>query len=114
MPNIHCPNCGSSTKYLYSKPEKCPSCRSAFASVIASNSEPIFQPRPERQSVSILEIPKNKNIIGEVKVDVGDTRPEKFGEIIGTSIGEERLVRQKTSKEEFLRKIKSSETQEIA
>lgn len=117
MPNIFCPSCGASTKYLYTKPANCPSCKHSFAARISNIELPEEKPvkLEESNAKTIISITPLKKITPPKEIGVSVDTPvfEKLGEVIGSNPGEQRVRRKGVSKKDFKDKVFKSEPTEV-
>lgn len=123
MPTIYCQSCGAGTKYLYGKPESCPSCFESFVKIPVVAKQEKYDHRqldddlkddlePEPQII-YKRSRKNKNVIGKVRINVDKVFPEKFGSIVGSSPEEEPFERKKMNAQEFKAAIFKQASSEI-
>ena len=137
MPNIYCRSCGIGTKYLYEKPENCPSCSKSYArplvipeakakvktkkqEIIEDDEEEELEDEELYEDDEIEQVVYNsrnrkkvKNILANVKVQVDRDGVFKLGEIIGSDPDAESFSREGMTQEEYKRRIFESKPTSI-
>lgn len=135
MPNIYCRSCGAGTKYLYEKPENCPSCSKAYAQPLVIpptkvvKAKKVVEEEDEEEELEDEELyedydieqtvytsknrKKVKNILGSARVQVEGVQSFKLGEIIGSDPDGEKFSRDGMSQEEYKRRVFESKPMSI-
>jgi len=116
MPNIYCPQCGSSTKYLYEKPNFCSSCVEPFSKrVIAKKTsfKELDDLEDENDTLEEYTPKKQRNIIGKAQIVVENEQVSKLVDIMGTTTENEKVKRTSRSHKDYFNQIKTKQNHSI-
>lgn len=113
MPNMYCSACGQGIKYLYSKPEECPSCKKIFASIKIEHLDPKESESEPKDRFESTPLRKKLKFIKNISVKTEGVHVEKLGQVIASNPGEKRQKRSPVSQSDFKKSIFEQKSQSV-